>query len=83
MTSHRPNIPIPAAELAERLRRWEQSGATWHVLTRSDRAVTVALCRCDDGEEVDRLRSDDPAAVTMLRGRTGSDDLVDDDQSPG
>ncbi len=81
MTSHPSNISISAAELAERLRRWEESGATWHVLTRSDRAVTVSLCRCDDGEEVDRLRSDDPAAVALLRGRTGSDDQVRDDQA--
>ena len=66
--------PLPADELRERLRRWEESGATWHVLTRSEHTVTVSLCRCDDGEEVERLRSDDPAAVIMLGGRTGSDD---------
>nr|WP_179758624.1 hypothetical protein [Microlunatus parietis] len=70
-----PWLPsIPAAELLERLQRWEASGATWHVLTRSERGVTVSLCRCDDGEEVERLRSEDPAAVTLLDGRTGSDD---------
>lgn len=66
--------PIPAADLLERLRRWEESGATWHVLTRSGRGVTVSLCRCDDGEEVERLRTDDPVAITLLDGRTGSDD---------
>ena len=65
---------VPAADLLERLRRWEESGATWHVLTRSERGVTVSLCRCDDGEEVERLRSDDPIAVALLHGRTGSDD---------
>jgi hypothetical protein len=80
MTSPGTNFPISAEELAERLRRWEESGATWHVLTRSERAVTVSLCRCDDGEEVERLRSDDPAAVIMLDGRTGSDDHPGDDQ---
>lgn len=73
MSGHESTSSISAAELAQRLRRWEQSGATWHVLTRSERSVTVSLCRCDDGEEVERLRSDDPAAVILLDGRTGSD----------
>jgi hypothetical protein len=83
MTAPGTNIPISAEELAERLRRWEESGATWHVLTRSERAVTVSLCRCDDGEEVERLRSDDPAAAIMLSGRNGSDDQLDHDQAGG
>ena len=74
MSGHESSSSISAAELVERLRRWEDSGATWHVLTRSERAVTVSLCRCDDGEEVERLRSDDPAAVILLAGRTGSDE---------
>jgi hypothetical protein len=81
MSGHESSSSISAAELAERLRRWEDSGATWHVLTRSERAVTVSLCRCDDGEEVERLRSDDPAAVIMLDGRTGTDDEPGDDQA--
>lgn len=72
MTNDLPTVP--AADLLERLRRWEESGATWHVLTRSERGVTVSLCRCDDGEEVERLRSEDPTAVALLNGRTGSDD---------
>ncbi|WP_152364223.1 hypothetical protein [Microlunatus speluncae] len=76
MTAQNPDSPIPAAELAERLRRWEESGATWHVLTRSVHTVTVSLCRCDDGEEVERLRSDDPAALTLLRGRSNSEDQL-------
>jgi len=65
---------LAATEFLDRLRRWELSGATWHVLHRTPESVLVSLCRCDDGEEVDRLRSTDPAALAALRGRTGSDD---------
>ena len=46
-----------------RLRRWEESGATWRVLVRTPDAVELALLSCDAGEEMDRLRSDDPALL--------------------
>jgi hypothetical protein len=46
-----------------RLRRWEESGATWRVLVRTPESVEIALLTCDAGEEVDRLRSDDPAVL--------------------
>lgn len=45
----------------DQLRRWEDSGGTWAVLSRSDDAVVVALLRCDGGEIVDRLESGDSA----------------------
>jgi len=45
----------------EQLQRWEDSGGTWAVLSRSEEEVVVALLRCDAGEIVDRLESDDPA----------------------
>ncbi|NMD55099.1 MULTISPECIES: hypothetical protein [Tsukamurella] len=45
----------------DQLLRWEDSGGTWAVLSRSDDAVVVALLRCDGGEIVDRLESGDPA----------------------
>ncbi len=61
--------PILAA-----LERWRESGAVWRVLTWSPGEVTVSLCRCDDGEEVDRLRSTDPVAVRALADRRSSDD---------
>ena len=38
-------------------------------------SVTVALCRCDGGEEVDRFSSDDPELLSYLAGRASSDDL--------
>jgi hypothetical protein len=46
-----------------RLRRWEESGATWRVLVRTPDSVEIALLTCDAGEEVDRLRSTDPAVL--------------------
>jgi hypothetical protein len=46
-----------------RLRRWEESGATWRVLVRTPDSVEIAMLTCDAGEEVDRLRSTDPAVL--------------------
>jgi hypothetical protein len=43
----------------DRLRRWEDSGATWRVIVRTPRDVEIALLTCDAGEEMDRLRSAD------------------------
>ncbi|GAA3343580.1 hypothetical protein GCM10020358_43410 [Amorphoplanes nipponensis] len=55
-------------ELA-RLRRWEESGATWRVLVRTPESVEIALLTCDAGEEVDRLRSADPAVLAHVDAR--------------
>ncbi len=57
-----------------RLERWEAYGATWRVLSRRDDAITVSLCRCDGGEEVDRLTSGDPALRAYLDGRWSNED---------
>lgn len=57
-----------------RLQRWEDSGAVWRVLRRTDEAVTVSLCRCDGGEEVDRITSADPELIRFLDGRDASDE---------
>lgn len=61
-------------ELVQVLRRWQESGAVWRVLRREPRATTVALLRCDAGEEVERLSSDDPGWLAYLHDRSGSDD---------
>ncbi|HEY5786515.1 MAG TPA: hypothetical protein VIT65_17235 [Microlunatus sp.] len=58
----------------ERLRRWEDAGGTWRVTARRADTVTVALCRCDGGEEVDRLCTSDPAAIGHLGDRETSED---------
>lgn len=57
-----------------RLERWESFGATWQVLMRDGDRVTIALCRCDGGEEVERLTSDDPALLAYLDGRSTSEE---------
>ncbi|MFD1826320.1 MULTISPECIES: hypothetical protein [Mumia] len=55
----------------EVLERWVRAGGTWSVVSRTARRATVALCRCDGGEEVDRLTSDDPAFLAhVARGWT-------------
>jgi hypothetical protein len=49
--------------------RWEDAGATWQVISRTARGVTIALMRCDGGEEVDRFSSDDPVLLAFVDGR--------------
>ncbi len=61
-------------EPIEVLRRWQSSGAVWQLVERSATQVTVALCRCDGGEEVGRLVSGDPDLLALLAGRTSSED---------
>jgi hypothetical protein len=56
------------------LQRWEDAGAIWRVLHRSADEVEVALLTCTGGEEVDRVRSRDPALLAFLGERTASDD---------
>jgi hypothetical protein len=57
-----------------RLKRWEDAGGTWRVVAREPRAMTVALCRCDAGEEVDRFRADSPDLIGYVGERAGSED---------
>ncbi|MGA8209568.1 MAG: hypothetical protein WB441_17630 [Nocardioidaceae bacterium] len=59
----------PEARLVDALDRWQQAGATWTVLSRTASTATVALLRCDGGEEVDRLTTSDPAALAYLAER--------------
>ena len=68
MSDLAPDDPV------EVLRRWEDFGAVWEVIARTPEQVTVSLRRCDAGEEVSRLVSDDPALrayVDEREGRTG------------
>ncbi len=60
--------------LVSDLQRWEDSGAVWRVVHRTSDEVTVALLRCDGGEEMGRLRGGGPAWLARLEGREGSDD---------
>jgi hypothetical protein len=54
------------------LERWQDAGAVWEVISRRGDRVTVALLRCDGGEEVDRFTSDDPALLEYLGDRLSS-----------
>lgn len=54
------------------LQRWEDSGAHWAVVARRNGVSTVALYRCDGGEEVDRITSADPRLVEFLADRDTS-----------
>ena len=60
----------------DRLRRWEVSGGTWRVVARRADTVTIALCRCDGGEEVDRFSTSDPAVTGHVGDRETSEDPV-------
>jgi hypothetical protein len=54
------------------LQGWQDAGAVWEVISRKDRSVTVALLRCDGGEEVDRFTSDDPRLLEFIGDRLRS-----------
>jgi hypothetical protein len=65
-----------STEDLDRLRRWEDAGGTWRVAARRADSVTIALCRCDGGEEVDRFSTEDPAVIGHLGGRETNEDPV-------
>lgn len=62
----------------ERLRRWEDAGGTWRVIGPRTGAITVALCRCDGGEEVDRFVTAEPAVLDHVGGRVSSEEPISD-----
>ena len=51
--------------------RWQDAGATWEVIARTRQGITIALLRCDGGEEVERFTSDDPRLIAFVDGATG------------
>ncbi len=57
----------------EVLERWQSFGATWQVVARAEGSVTISLCRCDGGEEVQRLTSTNPELLGWLADRTSSE----------
>jgi hypothetical protein len=56
------------------LQRWQDSGAVWQIVSRKGGGVTVALLRCDGGEEVDRFSSDDARLLEFIGDRWSSAD---------
>jgi hypothetical protein len=57
----------------EALRRWEDSGAVWRLLSRRGDVVEVALLTCSAGEEVGRITTSDPRVLEFIGTRTASD----------
>ena len=56
------------------LERWYAAGAVWRVVDRTPDEVTVALLRCDGGEEVERITSGARAWLDFLAERESSED---------
>lgn len=56
------------------LQRWEDAGAVWRVIGRTAGSVTVALLRCDAGEEVGRFTSDGAQLLAFIGDRDSSED---------
>jgi hypothetical protein len=56
------------------LKRWQDSGAVWEVISRRGDILTVALLRCDGGEEMDRFTSDDVKLRDFIGDRRSSED---------
>jgi hypothetical protein len=51
------------------LERWQAHGATWRVLTLTEKLAVVELCTCD-GVRVEELRSSDPELLRYLTERS-------------
>jgi hypothetical protein len=61
------------SEALDRLRRWEDSGATWRILVRGSEDVEIALLTCDAGEQVDRIVTADREVLDYVDRAAGDD----------
>lgn len=61
-------------DLVASLHRWYDAGGVWRVVARTPDEVTVALLRCDGGEEVERIMSGTPAWLAYVADRETSED---------
>ena len=59
-------------DLVAELRRWQDAGAVWQVISKTSQWVTIGLLRCDGGEEVDRFTSSDPRLLNFIGDRLSS-----------
>jgi hypothetical protein len=64
---------MDTSDTVRSLERWEAFGGVWRVLAADGGSAIVSLCRCDGGEEVDRLTVRDRAALDFLAARPASD----------
>jgi len=53
----------------ERLLRWETAGATWELVSVHEGTAIVSMCRCDGGEELERMRSDEADLIAYVTAR--------------
>lgn len=62
------SAPEPAPDaVVEQVRRWENSGGHWSVLTRTQARVSIGLFSCDGGELMDTLEGPlTPELVALL-----------------
>lgn len=56
------------------LRRWEDSGAMWQVVSRTGPALEISLVTCTGDEEMERLTSSDPDLIAFVGARASSAD---------
>jgi hypothetical protein len=54
-------------DLVPTLERWVTFGGVWRVVALGEDAATISLCRCDGGEEVERLTTTHPGTLSYLR----------------
>lgn len=66
--------PAASPGPADVLRRWEDSGATWRVVSRNGPELEIALITCTGDEEMDRLVSADPQLAAFVGERSNSED---------
>jgi hypothetical protein len=59
-----------ADDALKTLRRWEDAGGHWRILAERAGSLVVSLERCDGGEEMDRIESDEPGFVDYVRSRS-------------
>lgn len=57
----------------ETLQRWTDFGGIWRVLAIDEHTATVSLRRCDGGEEVQRLTTQETDLVAWLAEHPESD----------
>lgn len=56
------------------LQRWESAGGLWRVIGRGGGCLTVGLFRCDGGEQIDLLRSDNANLLAFVGARQSNFD---------
>jgi hypothetical protein len=59
------------ASVIERLRRWEESGASWELIDYEE-GIAVIVLRTRQGEPVDTIESDDPELVDFVEASGGA-----------